>query len=285
MSDAEKRDKSISNWWFVLLIVVCVLLWIVGLWGTHQYVNSLYVIRSPEDILTNPGVFGDSSGAINALFSALAFAGVIFAIILQKKELQLQREELKQTREELEGQKHEFEQQNVTLKRQRFENTFFNMLDLQQKIVQGICFKYAKVTKSNNETISEDKVELHGREVFQYMYIMFFEKSCVTIKEQISLEHYYKHLNCILKFVDESTLLSDSYEERFQYIDIAMASLSKYELLWLFQEYKMDDNSNFRKLIEKYALLKDMDCSLLIKPDRKELYALSAYEKVVSQEN
>ena len=40
------------------------------------------------------GQFGDSFGAINALFAGLAFAGVIFAIILQKKELELQRQEL-----------------------------------------------------------------------------------------------------------------------------------------------------------------------------------------------
>jgi len=46
------------------------------------------------------GQFGDLFGAINALFSGLALAGVLVAIILQSKELELQREELKLTREE-----------------------------------------------------------------------------------------------------------------------------------------------------------------------------------------
>lgn len=45
--------------------------------------------------------FGDMFGAVNALFSALALAGVIYTIFLQKKELTLQREELRYTREEL----------------------------------------------------------------------------------------------------------------------------------------------------------------------------------------
>lgn len=45
--------------------------------------------------------FGGMSGAISSLFSGLAFAGVIFAIYLQKKELSLQRQELKDTRIEL----------------------------------------------------------------------------------------------------------------------------------------------------------------------------------------
>jgi hypothetical protein len=48
------------------------------------------------------GEFGDKFGAINALFSGLAFAGVIYAILLQRQELELQREELRMTRQELE---------------------------------------------------------------------------------------------------------------------------------------------------------------------------------------
>ena len=43
----------------------------------------------------------DLFGALNALFSGLAFTGVIFTILLQREELQLQREELRQTRAEL----------------------------------------------------------------------------------------------------------------------------------------------------------------------------------------
>jgi hypothetical protein len=45
--------------------------------------------------------FGNMFGAINALFSAFAFAGLIFAILLQREDLALQREELVETREEL----------------------------------------------------------------------------------------------------------------------------------------------------------------------------------------
>ena len=45
--------------------------------------------------------FGDSFGAINALFSGLAFASLIYTIFLQRGELQLQRQELQLTRSEL----------------------------------------------------------------------------------------------------------------------------------------------------------------------------------------
>ena len=50
---------------------------------------------------TKSGSFGDGFGAINSLFSGLAFAGIVYTILLQRKELELQREELRETRKEL----------------------------------------------------------------------------------------------------------------------------------------------------------------------------------------
>ena len=44
------------------------------------------------------GQIGDTFGALNALFSGLAFAALIIAVILQTMELRLQRKELKDTR-------------------------------------------------------------------------------------------------------------------------------------------------------------------------------------------
>ncbi len=88
-----------------------------------------------DDDPTWRGTFGDQFGAVNALFSGLAFAGLIYTIILQRRDLELQRndlklqrEELALTRKEMEEQTAEFEKQNETLRIQRFENTFFNML-------------------------------------------------------------------------------------------------------------------------------------------------------------
>ncbi|WP_142806918.1 hypothetical protein [Stenotrophomonas maltophilia] len=48
------------------------------------------------------GQFGDMFGAVNTLFSGLAFASLIFALSLQRKDLALQRTELQMTRVELE---------------------------------------------------------------------------------------------------------------------------------------------------------------------------------------
>jgi hypothetical protein len=61
------------------------------------------------------GPFGDTFGAINALFSGFAFAGVIVAILLQREELMLQREELSLTRAELRRTAEAQEQSGHTL--------------------------------------------------------------------------------------------------------------------------------------------------------------------------
>lgn len=108
--------------WIMLLVVICLFL-----------LNFSLIFFIPDGNIR--GTFGDQFGAVNALFSGLAFAGLIYTIILQRRDLELQRndlklqrEELVLTRKEMEEQTAEFEKQNETLKIQRFENTFFNML-------------------------------------------------------------------------------------------------------------------------------------------------------------
>ena len=86
------------------------------------------------------GQFGDMFGMVNALFSGLAFAGVIITIRQQHIDLEYQRVTIKQTNDEMERQTKEFELQNKTLKRQQFDNTYFELLKMLQSIVDGIQF-------------------------------------------------------------------------------------------------------------------------------------------------
>lgn len=60
------------------------------------------ILASQFDELSDRGTFGDSFGALNAIISGLAFAGIIFTIFLQQNQLQMQREELALQRKELE---------------------------------------------------------------------------------------------------------------------------------------------------------------------------------------
>lgn len=82
-------DEKMGILYFLFSIIL--LLWI----GSYFIIN--YYYPDPQ----KSGTVGDTFGAINALFSGLAFCGIIYTILLQRKELRLQREELVHTREEL----------------------------------------------------------------------------------------------------------------------------------------------------------------------------------------
>lgn len=216
------------------------------------------------------GQFGDQFGAVNALFSGLAFAGLIFTIILQKKELALQREELADTRQELSGQKQQMMQQNKTLKIQRFENTFFHMMELQQQIVNDLFDK-----EIENKTVWEDSStgticrnvvvehDYQGRNLFSQKFAYGIHETYDGDNRKVNVcgmgdviavsgfsqyelynsptlfDHYFRHLYTILKFIDkedipeaDKRIFSD--EDLYDYAKILRATLSRYELVWLY---------------------------------------------------
>lgn len=78
--------------WFALALLGVVALQAI-------YGIAVFVLAGPQ--MATRGQFGDIFGGINALFTGLAFAGVIYTILLQRDELRLQRTELTLTREEL----------------------------------------------------------------------------------------------------------------------------------------------------------------------------------------
>jgi hypothetical protein len=69
---------------------------VVGIWA----LSGICVWFAFSD-LQHRASFGDMFGAVNALFSGLALAGVVYAILLQREDLALQRRELELTRQEL----------------------------------------------------------------------------------------------------------------------------------------------------------------------------------------
>jgi len=83
---------------FALLALV-VVLWAIG-WLLPGWTADGQDLR---------GQFGDQFGAINALFSGLALAGVVLAIVHQRDELRLQRDELRLQRADLKLQRRELE--------------------------------------------------------------------------------------------------------------------------------------------------------------------------------
>ena len=108
-------DKDHILKYFGYAAMVVIIVWLLS-WGII-----VLCIAGP----TERGQFGDQFGAVNALFSGLAFAGLIITILQQRKDLYYQRKELELTNQEMARQTKEIDAQNKTLKRQQFENSFF----------------------------------------------------------------------------------------------------------------------------------------------------------------
>lgn len=265
---------------FTLVCCFVVFLWIA---------NSFLCLLSD-----NYGTLGDQFGAVNALFSGLAFVGLIYTIRQQKESIELQREdlrnqlqELKNNREELElsrremeEQTAEFEKQNKTLNIQRFENTFFQMMNLQQQIVSGLEFEVRSFQGSLNRGpsggIQISKSLFKGREVFEHLFYGHFGYSgikdtlvvdglegYVNNESRSLLDHYFRHFYTILKFIDKSEAIP-TLEEKYVYSTILRATLSRYELVLIYYNGLCSlGNKKLKPLLEKYCMLKNLNEDLL----------------------
>lgn len=249
----------------ILAILVCLILCIGGMFLSHWYAERYFEVSNDE----NPqALLGDSFGAVNALISAFAFAGVIVAIFLERNELKLHRKDLS-------FQQQEFAIQNETLQLQRFENTFFNMLTLQQRIVLDLCYKDEKMGKIvqgrelfffSFEEMVHQVESSNGQEdiiIGMRQYLAVNGLACYdNCRTPSYFDHYFRHLYTIIKFIDSSELLS--FEEKNKYTSMVRATLSRYELVWLFYNgLSIAGNPKFKKLIEKYSLLKNIREELL----------------------
>lgn len=74
-----------------------VVLAIISLWFAYPFILTECGVEQMDQ-----GGHGDMYGGLNTLFSGLAFAGLIYTVMLQREELGLQRKELELTRAELE---------------------------------------------------------------------------------------------------------------------------------------------------------------------------------------
>lgn len=288
----------------VIMIVMVLLL----------FLANLCLIFLPFD-KDERGTFGDQFGAVNALFSGLAFAGLIYTIILQRhdlklqrrdlryqrrdlelnrKELALNRKELEFTRQEMEEQTAEFEKQNEMLKIQRFENTFFNMLSQFQEVV-------------NNLKISKAFYGSEGRDCFEKTYAKneqieqsfndfdHLSLSSIILRDGINgykrseppkyFDHYFRLLYRILKFVNDSKVIT-GFDEKYEYTAMLRAMLSRYELVWLYYNGLSYGAQKLKPLIERYAMLNNLRPELLVKGKPRGFgeYKDSAFKKTYPDE-
>ncbi|WP_431510203.1 putative phage abortive infection protein [Variovorax sp. DAIF25] len=261
---ANDESPIHRGWYFVPFLVV------LSAWGICWWALG--------DDTANRGSFGDMFGAVNALFSGFAFAGLILAIRLQSEELALQRRELADTRTVLQDQQKQMQAQAETLELQQFEATFFQLLRAHGDIVNAIdivnmksqhvtrgrdCIKtfYERLEGSIYGSVRRD---LLGRA--RSGYGAFYQE------HEHELGHYFRHLYHIIKFVD----LSNVAEKR-RYTSFVRAQISSFECLMLFYNCLSEQGEeNFKPLAEKYALFKHLPKGR-VDPELYKVFKPSAY--------
>ena len=256
---SKNSGESKKRWW---LIGGVIFIWSLVIWAFP------YLCSNPEI----RGQWGDSFGGINALFTGLAFAILIWTLHVQQEELALQRGELR-------GQKEQLEKQN-------FGSAFFQLLSLHNDIVNAMqirgrkhgreCFvemlndlkdeHYPQTQEAANSNSPEAKILNDTYENFLIPY-------------EPVVGYYFRHLYNVVKFVDHhSDLLK---EDTKRYTNLVRAQLSSYELGLLFYNCLSERGAEFKGLVEDYALLEDVSSTELIDDEHKKHYKESAFGESV----
>ena len=265
--------------------------WLVAL--TFVSVVSAWLVTGQVlSPMKDRGTWGDMYGGLNALFSGLAFVGVIYAILLQSEELKLQRRELAETRAELKGQRQASEEQNKSIGQQTFENTLFQFievlenakkslnrrsddgnitsegLDTLREIYSGMG---ASFRESIRRTSNSPEFRVNGKEpepnldlVFRSFYDDYGHE----------FNHYLRIIVSIFSLIDKSPTNSD------RYADIVISQLSDYEVCLIFYMSLFERYERLKLYVDKYGIVVSVRPELLIKDEHLSLHAAAAFSPI-----
>jgi len=290
-SEIERLSGQISkftNWAWAFV-------WIGALVSVFAFI---YFICTNTETGFGLNLVGDfMSGTVASVWSLaglffiyVAFLGQKQQLLNQQLEIMYSQLEVKYTRLELSGQKAEMAEQNKTLRRQRFENTFFQLLNNHQEIVNGIDLK--RFHNGTWTTFAE------GRDCFNSFYDKAFPKNIPrnteliedTIKRynafytanQSDLGHYFRHIYHILKFIKNSKELTNI--QKFNYTNLLRALLSSHELVFIFYNGLAEHGKEkLKPLLEEFSILKNMDFQLLMNSTHKDEYKEIAFASSVER--
>lgn len=224
-------------WIAVAFVVIAIAMPVYLIWRYKQYAD--------YSGLAALGPVGDFIGGSTIAFFNMASIFLLLATLIA------QRKELKETRKE-------YEITNHTMKKQQFENTFFNMIQLQNQIVNSLSlnnvYSGRAALKYIADQITETIEELKGKgkskediyETVMSTYQSFFEE------HEDLMGHYMRHLYRIVKFIVESKLTN---AERRNYFGILRAQWSKSEFLLIYLNLFSEDGPKFKQYVKIYDVM------------------------------
>ena len=272
------RIKSFTVWAWIFVVFGFIILILAAIFYGYYFNQNEFSLNLLGDFLA--GTVSSIWSLAGLFFIYVAFLGQKQQLLNQQLEIMFSQLEVKYTRLELAGQKEEMATQNATLIQQKFENTFFQLLANHNSIVNSLDIMRTS-SSGNRETYANgrdcfvtffDRFRRTNRDsnmtVVLQKYNSFFQKNVAD------LGHYFRNLYHIIKFIDESEI-----ENKKRYTNFVRAQLSSGELALLFYNcLSVFGYDKFKPLVEKYALLKNRDPSLLIDIAHEDEYKPTAFK-------
>ena len=301
-----------------LIVLLLIFLAVFALWwGASAWIDQNIVASAVNETdAAVRGQFGDKFGAINALFSGFAFAGIIFTIFLQRRDLA-------ETRD--------------AMSHERFDNTFFQLLNVHISITEkiGVIGNTGKQAfETFNEHLKSSDPDFHifcalqkltrdqvrkiidEKIVSKKIYPTLDDADVTNLTESLKIgvssfnnylddamhmheekikiaytksasqyidhfSHYFRNLYHILKFIEESNLISIA--EKNRYSRFVRSQLSDVELVSLFYNsmspIELPGRSDMElghpkmgKLLTRFDILQNMSPRSLIHPIHNQIY-------------
>ncbi|WP_336164396.1 hypothetical protein [Acinetobacter sp. 85] len=210
--DPNSKKKKPSEWKGYISSIVLILS-VFAMWFLYPYG------LSHLDTITNTssyGTFGDSFGALNTLFSGLAFSTLIITLFLQRKELQLQREEVQESNDIAKTQTRISNQQAKLISQQIQESQKQNFYNLFLKFVEE---KNLKKSNLMIKVWGQRDTNIYGNEVFKHFasnFIGNLDKSVIPSPPKDDGSYYNEFEEIIEKLSESYENSSRNYSMKFE---------------------------------------------------------------------
>jgi len=224
----------------IALVLFSVVLGITALYGgLILWIN--WPVR--DFTLVRSGVFGESFGVINTLFSGMAFAGLLLTIYLQRNELAESKE---------------------TFRKERFEDSFYRLLDYYRRNLDDIKIIDHK-TGTAHDGVGALIFLIRKLHASMQRYSHFLETEDPEDRKVYSLKlfleiqrifgrqtRYLGTLECLLEQIEHEL---PTVEARQPYWRILMSQLTIFEVKYIFYSCLVaPENDNLRNLIHRSEL-------------------------------
>lgn len=267
----ERTGKFLLRFGFLLLVIITIIfLWRKSIFDFSKQINF-------EKLNQYGNVVGGVLGPLWALSGILLYYS---ALKQQQNLLSEQQNQIELQTDILKKQQEHIKSQTTILRDQQFENSLFNLSNqwLQTtsyltykydhknstRIIGKDCFsKYFKDFKSEYKKITDDLTEENK---ISKAYNIFYSKT------NGCLDHYFITFYELLRHINSRC--NGTHNEKISYAGIVRSQITNDELKLLFYNSFSPNHGKYKTLglMQKYDIIKRMDCSGLLSNNHIDLY-------------